>query len=56
MANANIVWDEQALDAYIAAPQKVVPGNLMAFSGIADPNRRADLIAFLETLKLASNP
>src|ERR1700686_2366658 len=36
MRNANIVWDDKVLDAYIADPQKVVPGNVMPFSGIAD--------------------
>lgn len=51
MRNAKITWDAPTLDAYLAGPQSVVPGNLMPFSGIADPAQRADLIAYLETLK-----
>ncbi|WP_034296445.1 cytochrome c family protein [Herbaspirillum sp. RV1423] len=48
---ANLTWDEKSLDAYVADPQKVVPGNLMPFSGIADAKQRADLIAYLKTVK-----
>lgn len=51
MKRAKLTWDEKTLDAYIANPQSVVPGNLMPFSGIADPKQRADLIAYLKTLK-----
>jgi cytochrome c len=39
------------LNAYVANPQKVVPGNIMPFSGVADAKQRADLIAYLDTLK-----
>src|SRR5258707_7879188 len=51
MKNAAIIWDRKTLDAYLAEPQKVVPGNQMPFSGLADAKQRADLIAYLETLK-----
>ena len=51
MKNAGITWDEKTLDAYVADPQKAVPGNVMPFSGIADAKQRADLIAYLKTLK-----
>jgi cytochrome c len=51
MKGAGLVWDAKSLDAFIADPQKVVPGNVMPFSGVADPKQRADLIAFLKTLK-----
>lgn len=51
MKGANIVWDDKSLDAYIAEPQKAVPGNIMPFSGIADAKQRADLVAYLQTLK-----
>jgi cytochrome c len=51
MKNAHLLWNANTLDEYIAAPQKVVPGNLMPFSGIANPSDRANLIAYLETLK-----
>jgi len=48
MKNSGMVWDEQTLDAYIAAPSKVVKGGKMVFAGIAKPEDRADLIAFLK--------
>jgi cytochrome c len=51
MKNSGIVWDEKSLDAYLAEPQKRVPGNLMPFSGIADAKKRSDLIAYLAQLK-----
>lgn len=51
MKRANITWDEKTLDAYLDDPQKVVPGSVMPFSGIADAQERADLIAYLKTLK-----
>jgi cytochrome c len=49
MKNAGLTWDAASLDAYIADPQKAVPGNVMPFSGIADARQRADLIAYLAT-------
>jgi cytochrome c len=48
MKGANIIWDEKTLDDYIAAPQRVVPGNLMAFSGLADPRDRSAIIDALK--------
>jgi cytochrome c len=51
MKQSNIVWDAKTLDAYIAAPQKVVPGNIMPYAGMKDAQDRADLIAYLESLK-----
>ncbi|MFC6284483.1 MULTISPECIES: c-type cytochrome [Polaromonas] len=44
-------WDDKMLEAYLAEPQKEVPGNVMPFSGIPDAKQRADLIAYLKTLK-----
>jgi cytochrome c len=51
MKNANFVWDEKTLDAFLDEPQKVVPGTTMPFSGIANAKERADLIAYLKTLR-----
>lgn len=48
MKNAGIVWDEKTLDEYITAPAKTVKGTKMVFAGIAKPEDRADLIAFLK--------
>jgi cytochrome c len=51
MKNAGINWDAKTLDAYIANPQATIPGNVMPFSGLLDAKQRADLIAYLLTLK-----
>jgi cytochrome c len=51
MQRANIVWDDQTLDAYLDHPQRAVPGNTMPFAGIADAKQRADVVAYLQTLR-----
>lgn len=51
MKRSNIVWDASTLDAYLAHPQQAIPGNTMPFAGIADARQRADLVAYLQTLK-----
>lgn len=42
------VWNEANLDAWLAAPAKVVPGTSMAFAGLPDPADRKALIAYLK--------
>jgi cytochrome c len=51
MKHAGFSWTPQKLDAYITHPAEVVPGNRMAFAGIPDAKQRANLIAYLSTLK-----
>lgn len=43
-----VVWDATSLDAFLSGPSKYVPGNRMAFPPLANPQDRADLIAFLQ--------
>jgi cytochrome c len=50
MKRSGIVWDYKILDAYLEAPQKVVPGNRMPYAGMKEPRDRADVIAYLSTL------
>jgi len=45
---SGVVWNEDTLSAWIADPQRVVPGNEMPFEGIKDAQQRADLVAFLK--------
>lgn len=40
-------WDEAALDTYLKAPMKDVPGTRMAFAGVIDPTDRKALILYL---------
>jgi cytochrome c len=41
------VWDEAALDTYLTAPARAIPGNRMAFAGISEPAERQALILYL---------
>jgi cytochrome c len=41
------VWTEAAMDAFIRAPEELVPGTEMTFVGLPDAGERADVIAFL---------
>jgi cytochrome c2 len=45
------VWDKESLDAYLANPAATVPSGKMVFIGLKDATQRADVIAYLETLK-----
>lgn len=49
--NSGITWSREKLFQYLEAPQRVVPGTKMAYPGLHDPQQRADLIAYLATLK-----
>jgi len=46
-----VIRDPTSLDAWIADPQKFIPGNLMTFRGIRDAGQRADLVEFLKNPK-----
>jgi cytochrome c len=48
LKKSGITWTPQALDTFIADPQKEVPGNRMPFAGMPDAADRADLIAYLQ--------
>ena len=37
MKNSGIVWTEKHLFAYITNPGRHIPGNKMAYPGMADP-------------------
>jgi cytochrome c len=49
--SANIVWSPENLDPYLTDPKKVIPGTTMAFAGVKKAEERADLIAYLASLK-----
>ena len=48
-AKADFVWDEAKLDTYVANPQEVIPGSVMAYRQ-AKPEVRAAIIAYLREL------
>ena len=49
LRSADLVWREDTLNGFLADPQAFLPGNRMTFSGIADAQARADVIAYLQT-------
>ena len=51
MRSANITWDSESLDRYLADPQGLVPGNIMPFSGVPDGSERARIVAYLIALR-----
>jgi cytochrome c2 len=51
LSHSGIVWTAEALRKFVADPQGFVPGNRMAFAGIAAANDVDDIVAFLETLR-----
>ena len=51
LQSSGITWTAANLMAYLVAPQQVVPGNGMPFAGIANAQQRADIAAYLGTLK-----
>ena len=46
--NSGITWTEAKLFQYLESPQHVVPGTKMTFAGFPDPQKRADVIAYLK--------
>lgn len=48
---SGLTWDDATLDKWLANPRQLVPGNKMTYAGMADPAKRAELIAYMKTLK-----
>lgn len=49
LRQASFVWTPELLDAWLQQPRSFLPGNMMMSAGEPDPQRRADLIAYLKT-------
>jgi cytochrome c len=48
---SGLTWDDATLDQWLAGPMKMVPGTKMTYAGMSDPAKRAEIIAYLKTLK-----
>jgi cytochrome c len=48
LRGATLTWDRATLDRWLERPSALVPGNTMAFAGIANPKDRAALLAYIE--------
>jgi len=55
MRDADLVWNAETLDRFLAAPLTMVPGTSMGFAGIPDDAERRNLIAWLATLDASSD-
>jgi cytochrome c len=53
MQQSGLTWTDPDLAEFLASPAAKVPGTKMTFAGLADPDKRADLIAFLKSLSTA---
>jgi cytochrome c len=48
---SGLTWDEKTLDAWLASPAKLVPGNKMVFAGQSNPAKRKEIIDYLAAQK-----
>ncbi|WP_439640520.1 c-type cytochrome [Nevskia sp.] len=48
---SHFVWTAEQLEAYLPNPKAAMPGTKMRYSGVKDAAERADVIAFLQSLK-----
>lgn len=47
--NSSITWSEQELFTYLENPRARIPGTIMAFVGLRNPQQRADVVAYLKS-------
>jgi len=51
MLGADLTWDEATLDTFLTKPRAFVKKTKMTFPGLKKEKQRADVIAYLKTLK-----
>jgi cytochrome c2 len=51
MARSGIVWDVATLDAFLADPVGFMPGNGMLYMGMASPEDRRAVIAYMASAR-----
>lgn len=51
MKGYNVTWTDEELNKYLENPRGVVTGTKMIFVGLKKEDERANLIAYLDTLK-----
>jgi cytochrome c len=56
LKHAQVVWNQQSLDAWLRDPARFIPGNQMTFPGVANAQTRRDLIAYLEAVSEGKAP
>lgn len=48
-ANSGVTWTPEKLFQFLESPQRVMPGTRMGYAGMSDPQKRANVIAYLQT-------
>ena len=51
MKASGLTWDDATLDKYLTKPKKLVPKTKMGFAGLKKEKDRANVIAYLKSLK-----
>jgi cytochrome c len=51
LKKSGLTWNAATLDKWIENPRTLVPGTMMAFPGLKDPAKRAELVGYLTSLK-----
>jgi cytochrome c len=51
LAQGGLTWSSENLDKYLTNPKDLVPRGSMAFAGVRNAEQRANLIAYLQSLK-----
>jgi cytochrome c len=49
--DAVVVWTDESLDKYLTDPRSVLPRGAMPYAGLRNPAQRADILAYLQSLK-----
>ncbi len=49
--NAGLTWDTATLDRYLINPREAIPGTSMTYAGLRNEAQRADVVAYLDSLK-----
>lgn len=50
MKSSGVVWTEESLSEYIMNPRKYIPKTKMNFPGFKNPQDRADVLSFLQSV------
>lgn len=54
--NSGKTWDEATFTDYIKNPRAAIPGTKMAYAGLKDDKKIADLVAYLKTFGADGKP
>jgi cytochrome c2 len=56
MKASKIVWTATTLNGFLTNPHAYMPGTIMPYSGLKNPQMRANLIAYLKSISPQKSP